>query len=202
MNRDKVIMVLAPLLAASLAANWWLWTRVPKSGEVSAPAAQTVSPEIRKSAPSERGAQEGYNIVPNLELKGRLGRLVVSFPADTRISGTRTGVNRSGDAKEIEAKYGNAQIELLPGTYDVTINGRVLTGVTVQSHQDTLIHVGVLRLNGSSSTRFGIFEPGGKDELQAKYGDADIGLPVGEYDVSIKDVRERVKIAAAAVTEF
>ena len=229
MNRDKVIIVLVPLLIASLACNWWLWTRGPKSGEIRVSAGQTVSPASQTSPPPEHGAQGpndtppavqtdamgdkksaphdlsspgAYEIVPNPVLKGRLGRLLVTFPADTKISGTRTGVHQSGNANEIEAKYGNVQIELIPGTYDVFINGQVVAGVTIQSHQDTRIHVGVLRLSGSSSTRFGIYAPGGAEELQAKYGDNDVGLPVGEYDVSIKDVRERVKITAGTITEF
>lgn len=165
-------------------------------------AKETAAVKARTTVSRPTGGGGAFRVVANPELKGRLGRLVMNFPADTKIEGTRTATCRSGDKNEIDVKFGNAQIELMPGTYDININGRIVPGVTIQSRQDTLIHVGVLRLIGSSATRFALLAPGGKDELQVKYGNADIGLPVGEYDVMIKDVRERVKIAAGAITEF
>lgn len=160
----------------------------------------TVKTQSAVSRPAGGGG--AFSVVANPELKGRLGRLVVSFPANTKIEGTRTSACRPGEAAEIEVKWGNTHLELLPGTYDIYINGRIVPGVTIQSKHDTLIHVGVLRFIGSSTTRFSVLAPDGKVELQVKWGDNDIGLPAGEYDVSIKDARERVKIAAGAITEF
>jgi hypothetical protein len=90
----------------------------------------------------------------------------------------------------------------MPGTYDLVIGGRKVPGVIVQSRAETRVLVGVLRLNGSAQTRFGIFEPGGSQELQSCYGSHDLGLPVGTYEVEVNDQRETVTITAGAITEY
>ncbi|OHE89100.1 MAG: hypothetical protein A3G75_12800 [Verrucomicrobia bacterium RIFCSPLOWO2_12_FULL_64_8] len=148
------------------------------------------------------GVSGAFDTVANPELKGRLGRLVVAYPAGAKINGTLIEIRRTGEQKNVESKYGNAEIELLPGTYDVVISGRKVTGVTIQSRQDTRMHVGVLRIHGASATLFQIFEPGTKENIESKYGNNDIGFPAGDVEVMVRDQRDKVTIETGSITEF
>lgn len=203
MNRDKtIIAVLTLLLLASLVANGVLWTRARRDS--AAAPADGPAPAARTSAPRERGASSAYEIVANPELKGRLGRIVLTF-ADTgeSLQSTRTAIYQPGKDSAAKVSYGPVTAEVLPGEYDLEVSGRKLKGVPVEAGKDTRIPSGVLRLHGADGTRFAIFEPGATDDsLYVDYGNGAKGLPAGEYEVEVNGVREKVLIEAGKVTEF
>ena len=60
----------------------------------------------------------------------------------------------------------------------------------------------MLRLHGAAKTRFTIHEPGAKSSFHAAYGNAEFGLPAGEYEVDVSGQKEKVTIEAGKVTEF
>ena len=81
------------------------------------------------AAPPAAAASDCCEITPNSALSAGMGRIVVSYP-DHDASSTRVDVFAAGDAsKAIESKYGDAALELQPGTYDVTVGGRRVSGV-------------------------------------------------------------------------
>ncbi len=70
-----------------------------------------------------------YELVADAGLKGRLGHIVIAFPAGTKIGGTRIDLFKSGDATKIRSDFGDVTIEILPGTYDLVIGGRKISGI-------------------------------------------------------------------------
>jgi len=136
-------------------------------------------------------------IVPNPALR-RLGRVVVAYPEQVS---ARIDVFRPGEERSIASSYGDAGFDLFPGTYEVVISGKRVTGVTVRSGHDTRIKVGVLRVTASDGTRVDIVDAGG-ERLTGDYGTDAYGLPIGEVGVQIAGQTETVVVTAGQVTEF
>jgi hypothetical protein len=137
-------------------------------------------------------------VIPNATLKGRLGRLVVAFPAAAVPTGTRVAVLKDG--KEIQAGHGSQRWELLSGTYEVTISGKKVSNVTVQAGHDTNVKVGVLRISASQNTRGAVLDGG--HEIAGGQGNQLIGLPVGSFEVKVAGQSEQVTISAGQITDF
>jgi hypothetical protein len=149
--------------------------------------------------PGSAGDSQCCTIVPNAAMRGRLGRLVVAYPEEVA---ARIEVYRPGEPGPIQSGYGDQAYDLLPGTYEVSISGKRITGVTVRSGSDTQIKVGVLRVSASNSTRIDLVDPVSKERLAGEYGTALFGLPAGEVGVEIAGQTETVAIEAGQVTEF
>jgi hypothetical protein len=78
-----------------------------------------------------------------------------------------------------------------------------LSGVEVKSKHDSLIPVGVLRVNAAdSSTRVEVFAKDGKTNVTGIYGSEHIGLPAGQYKVSVAGQSMPVEIKAGEATDF
>ena len=137
-----------------------------------APQAQTQTAAAQQALPTATQAPEispgsCCSVVPNPTIKGRLGRLVVTYPEGTK-AGARVGVSR-GD-KEATSGYGDKAFELLPGSYTVVISGKRVDNVTVQSGHDTKVKVGVLRVTAPGGTRIGVLDKDGKTGLTYGHG--------------------------------
>jgi hypothetical protein len=132
-------------------------------------------------------------------MKGRLGRLVVTYPQGTD-AGARIGVSK-GD-KEATSGYGDRVFELLPGSYTVVISGKRVDNVTVQSGHDTKVKVGVLRVTAPGGTRIGVLDKDGKTELTSGYGNKQFGFPIGTVYVSVAGQSEAVTIKDGHITDF
>jgi len=136
--------------------------------------------------------------VPNPALVGRLGRLVVAFPADAVPTGTRVVVRKDG--KDVQAGYGNQTWDLLPGNYDVSVGGKVVSNVSVQSRSDTNVRVGVLRVSAGDQTKADVVD--GSAVISSGYGSHLVGLPVGSYGLRISGATESFTIQDGQVTDF
>jgi hypothetical protein len=134
----------------------------------------------------------------NPELKGRLGRIVVNFPAFSVPGSTRIAIFKNG--AEVKAGYGNESFELLPGTYEITMGGKALHNVVVMAGNDTNVKVGVLRITGAKNRRASVREGG--QEIAGAYGGELIGLPIGTYDVQVAGHTEKVTISEGKITDF
>lgn len=203
MNRDKtLITVLALLLALSAGANVVLWrrTQTGAGGAPVAPAAMKPRPEGTR----ERGAAVEIEMVPNPAMKGRLGRIVLTFAEiEGGLDATRTVIYQAGTEKSVATDYGVVEAEVLSGEYDLEVSGKKLAGVRVEPGKDSRIASGVLRLHGSGNTRFVIYDVGGgEDHLYVGYGNSARGLPAGEYEVDVGGQREKVTIEPGKVTDF
>ena len=127
---------------------------------------------------------------------------VVTYPTGTHDLKSRAETFKAGETKGLRTDYGDFVIEMPPGSYDLNIGGRLVTGIIVESRSDTQVHVGVLRLNASGETRFEIFEPGQKRSAGTYYGQTDVGLPPGSYEIDVNGQRETVTVTAGVITDF
>ncbi len=171
----------------------------PPQGASAGPRAITATPMPLE--PGD-GAHDAFVIVPNPALKGRLGRLILAFPASAKNTEVRVEFRQAGSAALITTEYGDAALELLPGAYDVSINGIPVNNVTVQSRQDTRVRVGVLHVNSTGETRFDFLPTGGKSPVKTVYGEAALGFPAGNIDVQVSGQRESVAIEDGKITEY
>lgn len=146
--------------------------------------------------PTVHGIEPCCNVAVNASLKGRLGRILFSFPGDK--NDTSVVVLKNG--KEVKSGYGNQSWDLLPGTYDVRISGKTVLNVPIQSGHDTTVKVGVLRVSAEKHTRLEIMD-GGKI-LISRYGTQLIGLPPGSFQVKVGEETQTVTINHGQVTDF
>jgi hypothetical protein len=161
-------------------------------------------PSSAAAAPAEKMATASSGsacctVVPNPVMKGRLGRLVVAYPAGTSAK-ARIGV-MNGD-KEVASGYGDSSFDLFPGSYSVVISGKRVDDVMVQSGHDTKVKVGVLRVTASSKTRIAVMDTDGKTEFASGYGEKQFGLPIGTAHVMVSGHSEPVTIKDGQVTDF
>ncbi|HUF71538.1 MAG TPA: hypothetical protein VMR74_01435 [Gammaproteobacteria bacterium] len=153
-------------------------------------------------APAAAAAAGCCELTPNAELPEGLGRIVVRYPGDGGAESTRLEVYATGDAsKALGTEYGDAALELNPGTYDVTVGGQRVAGVGVQVGHDTRIRVGVLHMHASDGTRVDLFDQNGAT-LTGGYGEDLYGFPIGPVVVQIAGRRETTLIEDGEVTEF
>jgi hypothetical protein len=142
-------------------------------------------------------------VTPNAALAAGMGRIVVSYPGGDGAASTRLDVFAAGDAsKAVESKYGDAALELAPGTYDATVGGRRVAGVGVQAAHDTRIRVGVLSVHASDGTRIDLVEPANGEKLASGYGEKQYGLPIGLVAVEVAGQRDTALVEDGKVTEF
>ncbi|MDB6126199.1 MAG: uncharacterized protein JWM35_95 [Verrucomicrobia bacterium] len=168
------------------------------------PAALISNPTPASASTGNPGGevQGPFDVIDNPNLKGRLGRITVTFPAETKVKDSRIDIYRAGNKAKIKTEYGNVATELVTATYDVEIDGQKVAGVGVESRRDTRIAVGVLRLHGAKDTRVDILASGTKTKIFTVYGEADVGLPAGSYDLLVSGQTETVTIKDGVVTEF
>jgi hypothetical protein len=141
-------------------------------------------------------------IVANPAMKGRLGRLLVTYPDGAKISGAQTKVYKAGDAEAIADGWGNRALDLIPGTYAVVISGKRVENVTVRAGHDTKVRVGVLRVTAGSGTRVKVLDTATKAEVNDGWGKRDIGLPIGPALVQVAGQMEAVTIQEGKITDF
>jgi hypothetical protein len=143
-----------------------------------------------------------FKMVANPALKGRLGRIVLAYPADVKSSGTRFDIFKPGEEKAIQGGYGKAEVDLMPGKYVISVSDKKVAEIEVGSRQDTVLKVGALRINAGKDTRFDVLDSDKKTKLVGGYGTADFGMPVGTYYVQVAGSVEPVTVEEGKVTEF
>jgi hypothetical protein len=178
----------------------------PQNGPRGGPTSSAPQSGPRGGAPGSTGGRpqsasssQSFDIVPNPEMRGRLGRVVVAFPE--KVS-AHVQVFRPGEPQSVADGYGDRAFDLFPGTYDVAISGKRVAGVTVRSASDTQIKVGVLRVNASGGTQVEVTDPASKQRVADGYGTVVFGLPVGEVGVRVAGQTETVVIEAGQVSEL
>jgi hypothetical protein len=168
------------------------------------PLAQTQTAAAEQAQPPAAPAPEASpgpccSVVPNPTMKGRLGRLVVTFPEGSN-PGTYIEVSKGGNAAT--NGRGNVAFELLPGSYTVVISGKRVDNVTVQSGHDTKVKVGVLRVTAPGGTRIDVLDKDGKTHLTDGYGNKQFGFPIGTVYVQIAGQSEPISIKDGQITDF
>lgn len=190
--------------------------RVASAGAASAPVSSTSgsasgsrpvsdktdSPAGAAPASAPAASSDAFEVAPNAELKGRLGRLVIAYPADAPAKDTSAAIFKSGEDKPAQSFYGARTIELLPGKYDLTISGKRLIGLPIESRSDTRVRLGSLRIQADKQTGVAVIDADGQTRLVDGYGAKEYGLPPGEYFIEISGQREKVKVEDGKVTDF
>jgi len=149
-----------------------------------------------------RPASPCCSVVVNGALTGRLGRLVVAFPAGANAGSSRVDVFKAGETASLQTGYGAQSLDLLPGTYSVVISGARVEGVSIQSGHETRLRVGILRINAGGSTRADVLDAEGKTAITGGYGAQVIGLPVGTFRVQIAGQSAAIMIQDGKITDF
>lgn len=139
-------------------------------------------------------------IAPNDTLGEGVGTIVVRFPGGAE--STRLEVYAANAASEpIGSAYGDATLELSPGTYDVTVGGRRVENVAVRAGHATRVRAGVLHMHASAGTRIDLLDPSGA-ALTGGYGEHRYGLPIGTVLVQVAGQQEPALIEDDKITEF
>jgi hypothetical protein len=157
------------------------------------------------AAPVGRGAADAkpFTMVPNSALKGRLGRLVITFPEGSKgNSDTRYDVYKAGEEKPVQGGYGKGEMDLMPGKYVVAVAQKKVADVEIASRQDTRLRTGAIRINAGNDTRVDLLDADKKTKLVGGYGACEWGLPVGTYHVQIAGSVEPVTVEEGKLTEF
>lgn len=165
------------------------------------------SPDVKASegdtALAQRGRPpHGYQRVDGPPKYTRMGRIVARFPESTRAGSSRVEILDPESKAELASNYGSAAFDLLPGVYDVRIQGKVVPGVEVVARQDCVMEVGAFRATLGSGTHVEVLDGDQKTVLASGYGKVEFGLPAGSYFVRVQKRLEALRIEAGKVTEF
>ena len=150
--------------------------------------------------PELSSASTCCTVVANPAMKGRLGRLVVTYPDGAKTSGARIDVSKEGN--QTTSGHGNQAFDLLPGSYTVVISGKRVDNVRVQSGHDTKVKVGVLRVTAGGNTRVNVLDQDRKTQVTSGHGNQEFGLPIGTVHVQIAGQMEAVTIQEGKITDF
>lgn len=146
------------------------------------------------------GADVCCSVVANAALTGNLGRLLVAFPAV--VGRTRIKVYKSGEKNAIKSGVGSMAVELLPGSYVVSISNKRVSGVTIQAGHDTQVKVGVLLISAAGDTQVKVLDADQKTSLSSGRGARAVGLPVGAFQVMVAGQMHPIQIQEGQTTHF
>jgi hypothetical protein len=139
-------------------------------------------------------------VVANSALTGSLGRLLIAFPAV--VGRTRVKVYKSGEKNAIKSGVGSMALELLPGSYVVSISNKRVSDVTIQAGHDTQVRVGVLLISAAGDTQVKVLDADQKTSLSSGRGARAVGLPVGTFEVMVAGQMHPIQIHEGQTTNF
>lgn len=175
----------------------------PVAAPIPSPPAPAPVAASSATAPAEgQGLNDCCVIAASPDMKGRLGRLVVTFPDGAKAGNTRIDVFKAGEQTSLAGGYGGHTFDLLPGGYEVEISKKRIGGVTIKSAHDTRVKVGLLRVSAGKDTRVDLLDMSSQDTLTGGYGNQEFGLPIGPVQVKVAGQAETVTIEDGKVTEF
>jgi hypothetical protein len=146
------------------------------------------------------GAETCCSVVANAALTGSMGRLLIAFPAV--VGRTRVKIYKSGQQNAIKSGVGSMAVELLPGSYVVSISNKRVSDVTIQAGRDTQVRVGVLRITAAGDTQVKVLDADQKTSLSSGRGARAVGLPVGTFGVMVAGQVHPVQIQEGQTTDF
>jgi len=141
-----------------------------------------------------------WEIKPSEDLTGAKGRLVVDFHDEVPMAHMLVKVisNEGGDPLADRKR----RFDLLPGTYDVVVANKRITGVPIQSGQETHLLMGLLRVVYTGMDRTDVYDSDKKTLLVKDYGTLRLGLPIGKYWVKMTGRWVQVEIRNGQVAAF
>lgn len=140
--------------------------------------------------------------IANVELKGRFGKLLVTFPKDAKCNDEVILYEAGELDKYIGYANGGYDKELLVGKYAIVVHKTRIEDITVTAKKDTRVPLGAVRIVVGEGTAWEIYPVGGKAYLTYGNGPKDVGLIPGKYEIEVQKKRETITVKAGALTEF
>ena len=148
----------------------------------------------------ENAGVRRWQIKPSEDLKGAKGRLVVNFHDEVPMAHMLVKIYSKDGGEPLSDRKRN--FDLLPGTYDIVIAGKRITGVPIQSGQETHLLMGLLRVVYKDMSRTDVYDADKKTLLVKDYGTLRLGLPIGKYWVKLAGRMVEIEIKEGQVVEF
>jgi hypothetical protein len=142
---------------------------------------------------------EGYQLVADPAMKGRLGRVRFTFPKDSNAGNSAVAVYKG--TEKVSGGYGASEHELMPGQYVAEVSKKRVP-IAVKSGHNTIPTCGVLRIHAGADTAYKVLDSDQKTQLTGGYGNADVALPIGTYYIEIAGAREPVTVEDGKVVAF
>lgn len=141
-----------------------------------------------------------WEFKPSEDLKGAKGRLVVDFHDEVPMAHMLVKIYSKDGGEPLSDR--KRRFDLLSGAYDVVIAGKRVTGVPIQSGQETRLLMGLLRVVYTDMSRTEVYDSDKKTLLVKDYGTLRLGLPVGKYWVKLAGRMVEIEIKDGQVVEF
>ena len=171
--------------------------------------ASTIASQKAPRAKAEKNAitpqEQTSNIVrweikPGEDLTGAKGRLVVDFHDEVPMAHMLVKISSKDGGDPLEDR--KRKFDLLPGAYDVVVANKRITGVPIQTGQETHLLMGLLRVVYTGMDRTDVYDSDKKALLVKDYGTLRLGLPVGKYWVKMAGRLLQVEIKNGQVAAF
>lgn len=150
--------------------------------------------------PEETSDIVRWEIKPGEDLTGAKGRLVVDFHDEVPMAHMLVKITSNDGGDPLAER--KRKFDLLPGTYDVAVANKRITGVPIQSGQETHLLMGLLRVVYRGMDRTDVYDSDKKTLLVKDYGTLHLGLPVGKYWVKMAGRLVPVEIRSGKVAAF
>jgi hypothetical protein len=174
-------------------------------GDATSAAANSQAPRTKAVKKANNPPEEPSNIIrweikPSQDLTGAKGRLVVDFHDEVPMAHMLVKITSKDGGDPLSDR--KRKFDLLPGTYDVVVANKRITGVPIQSGQETHLLMGLLRVVYTGMDRTDVYDSDKKTLLVKDYGTLRLGLPVGKYWVKMAGRLVPVEIKNGQVAAF
>jgi len=161
----------------------------------------TQAPPAKAAKTTVNPSQESrWEFKPSDDLKGAKGQLVVNFHDEVPMAHMLVKIYSKDGGEPLSDR--KRRFDLLSGTYDVVIAGKRVTGVPIQSGQETRLLMGMLRVVYTDMSRTEVYDSDKKALLVKDHGTLRLGLPVGKYWVKLAGRMVEIEIKDGQVVEF
>ena len=149
---------------------------------------------------SQQPESARWEIKATDDLKGMKGRLAVSFHDEVPMShmlvkiSSKDGGEPLSDRKRI--------FDLLPGTYDVVVAGKLVNNVPIHSGKETRLRMGLLRVVYNDMSLTEVYDADKKSLLVKDNGTLRLGLPVGKYWIKLAGRMVEIEVKDGQIVEF
>lgn len=196
---NRIIKVAIVVAASSLILSQSSFGGVAAASAIQAPPRGKAAKKTI-TTPEEASNIVRWEIKPSEDLTGAKGRLVVGFHDEVPMAHMLVKITSKDGGDPLSDR--KRKFDLLPGNYDVVVANKRITGVPIQSGQETHLLMGLLRVVYTGMDRTDVYDSDKKTLLVKDYGTLRLGLPVGKYWVKMAGRMVSVEIKNGQVAAF
>jgi len=133
---------------------------------------------------------------------GPAGQKTVVQAGSVVVSGTgqsKYSVFDAAGTKSLKDAKTNGEIELLPGSYQVSLN-EISQTVNVRAGQKTVVQAGSVVVSGTGQSKYSVFDAAGTKSLKDAHTNGEIELLPGSYVVKVNDRTFNAQVRAGQRT--